>query len=352
MPFMNRLLTSLILALFALPVLAQEEKERWYEVEIILFENLNPVSLDSERWPLEVNQPDLSNAVELLRSPADSSAIELEQPPATEMAVTSEATPVEPPQPEIAETKDPYLDTPYLILPAEQYRLNDAYQKLVDSENYLPLVHIAWRQPVPPREKPDRIYIHDKLNEQLDEQQLQGEEVTPESELELAPPPSVELYPNINLPELTTEPAIPEHTISGILSLGLGRYLHVEADLILNKPQQEAAVEEQPASPMFSLPEQPPLVFDGFSFEPMIEAKAQTPELFRIQGNLRMRSCEVHYLDHPLAGMLILFTPYEPPVPEVLEKIIETAPEQLQSNGKPNNGAIVRPGREPEDRNF
>ena len=360
---MKPIINCLILALFSLTALAQEpakEPATWYEVEIILFENLNPVSRDSEQWPVDVEQPDLSEAVHLLRSPvAREPAIEL-----TDVAV--ETTPViDTPETEAVKTdsppaaeenvKDPYLDTPYLILPAEQYQLNHAYQKLLDSEDYLPLVHVAWRQIVPPRDQPDRIFIHDKLNEVIEENMDAAlvDETLPAIDLEI-PASNIEVPPEILPEESLVVVDEPKYALSGIISLGLGRYLHVDTDLVLYRPQLDNIMIDDalvPPPPPFSETDAAPFVFNA-ELEPAFE-ELQAPELFRIQGNLRMRSKEVHYLDHPLVGMLILFTPYTPPEVEVVEEAeVPIIEEQVLPEENPKKGVIIRPGHEKEDRSF
>ena len=353
---MKRILNSLILALFTFPVLAQdadEKSERWYEVEIILFENLNPVSTGSEQWPLDIEQPDLSNAIDLLHNPKAEQSTESKEISTETAAVVETVLPVaaEIPAMETDQDKDPYLDTPFLILPAEQHQLNDAYQKLVDSENYLPLVHVAWRQIISPREQPDRIFIHDKLSRPVEEEPLEGVPAI-EQEAEFAPP-SLNFSEEIIAQENDVSPATPEHNLSGIISLGLGRYIHVEADLLLYKPALENSTDADFTAAINSQPEPQPFIFDGNEIEAIDTANIkQTAELFRIQGNLRMPSKEVHYLDHPLVGMMILFTPYEPPVDELdaeLNRLIEEAEKTTESS---NKGAIVRPGQIAEDRSF
>ncbi len=280
---MNRAIITLLLGLITLPTWAQEQKpERWYEVEIILFEQLNPVALESERWPLDIIEPDLDGSIELLHTP---------------------------PEPESAQAQTDDMPVPYLILPPEQYQLSKAYLKLLNSDNYLPYVHVAWRQVIPPREKADRIFIHDQLNTAIDENtrvievQPRTDDMFIETPLEFSPP---------------------AHTLSGVLSIGLGRYIHVEADLLLYKPELATTVEQElnlpPVVDDFQLPAQ---FTDEHVFAPVTE-EIEIPKFFRIQGNMRMPSTEVHYLDHPLVGMLILFTPYALPEPEELDESLDT----------------------------
>ena len=286
---MNRALKTLFLAFITLPAWAQaqEQEERWYEVEIILFEHLNPVALESETWPLDIIEPDLEGSLELLRKIPEQEKI------------TDDGKPV-----------------PYLILPPEQYQLKGAYRKLLNSDNYLPYVHVAWRQVIPPRGKEDRIFIHDQLNSPIDEDTIDAEKLAPRK---VATPPANTFLRDDMFIETPLEFSPPAHTLSGVLSVGLGRYLHVEADLLLYKPELASTVEEEftlpPLVDEFQLPEQ---FSDQNVMEPVAE-EIQIPEFFRIQGNMRMRSTEVHYLDHPLVGMLILFTPYTLPEPEIEE---------------------------------
>lgn len=74
-------------------------------------------------------------------------------------------------------------------------------------------------------------------------------------------------------------------SVEGILRLRRGRFLHLEADLL----HRRAA---------------PP------------GAEATTATAFRMQQSRRMRSEELHYLDHPLFGLIVEVTPWERPAPE------------------------------------
>ncbi len=294
---MKRIINGLILTLFALPTLAQDdEPEPWYEVEIILFEQLNPEAIDSEQWPLNIIEPDLSDSIKLIPSLPGADPIQAQQ-----VGITTAV--------------------PYLILPPEQYQLSRAYKKLVNSENYLPYVHVAWRQIIPPRETPDRIFIHDQLNEAVDAELLKGES---EQTIESLPPAATDNFSDGTIIDTLLDFTPPAHILSGILNIGVGRYLHVEADLLLYKPQVDNMLEAEEEAPptIIQKMEPSPLFANEEGFEPIMEVEEeQIPEFFRIQGNMRMRSGEVHYLDHPLVGMLVLFTPYTPPEPEISDEV-------------------------------
>ncbi len=299
---MKRIINGLILTLFALPTFAQEdEPEPWYEVEIILFEQLNPVAIDSEQWPLDIIEPDLNNSIKLIHS------LPAEEPTQAQQEVVKD----------VNSPSGSSADVPYLILPPEQYQLSKAYQKLTNSDNYLPYVHVAWRQIIPPRETPDRIFIHDQLNGAVE-----GES---EQTIESLPPAASGNFSDGTILDTLLDFTPPAHILSGILNIGVGRYLHVEADLLLYKPQVDNMLEAEDDAPptIVQKMEPSPLFANEEGFEPIMEVEEeQIPEFFRIQGNMRMRSGEVHYLDHPLVGMLVLFTPYTPPEPEISDEVI------------------------------
>lgn len=305
---------TLLWALIALPATAQDPSpEPWYEVEIILFEHLDPAAMDSEHWPATVARPDLSDTIELLRQ-------------------APEGTGDNPQNKQAQDTAKPA--TPYLILPPEQYRLKPAYEKLATSDAYLPLLHLAWRQVIPPRDTPDRILIHDALDEPL---AATTDATAPQAQT--APGNTVErrsaadIFADDMLSQ-TESPALepPAHTLSGVLALGLGRYLHVKSDLLLYKPLPDSPEATDALPPVFELPSLAAEVSAGDETgaeSDVTAAPTMPPELFRIQGDLRLRSGEVHYLDHPLVGMLILFTPYTPPQPPPAE------PEPREGTGQP-----------------
>ena len=75
-------------------------------------------------------------------------------------------------------------------------------------------------------------------------------------------------------------------SISGTVKITLGRYLHIYTDLIYKKPSSRAPL---------------PVSLEDNRFSE-----------FLIKSHRRMRSRELHYLDHPLVGMLVMALPVEP----------------------------------------
>jgi len=74
--------------------------------------------------------------------------------------------------------------------------------------------------------------------------------------------------------------------MEGLVSVSVNRYLHVKLDMILRKDRVSAGEELEGGMPEIG----------------MLETGDQR---FRMQEHRRMRSGELHYLDHPMMGALI-----------------------------------------------
>ena len=239
------LLTFLIFSL-SLIVSAQEQEEvRYYDVEVLLFENLDNFARQSENWP---------------------SSVELELP---ETLIE-----IGKPYPgKIPQEYQPRLT--FKALAKKELQLQQQATTIDESESRRVLLHTGWRQPGMAREKALSVYFKHAVAGPAP-----GAEETAATEFTNDP---------MTMPRLA-QPQAGE--LEGTIKVILSRYLHVETDIVL-RPQSK----EQPE--------------DIFSLELLEEA--EQPVVYRLhQTRRRMRSRELHYLDNPVIGMLILITPYEP----------------------------------------
>jgi hypothetical protein len=145
------------------------------------------------------------------------------------------------------------LPIPYRPLPAEERRLSNIWSAFRNSRNYRPLYHVAWRQQVVDPKQAQSLYLY-------------------------LPPESGEPGPT-NPPKL-----------EGTLKVGVKRYLHLETDLLLRLPITAADGDDYFMGPAF--------------------------RSYRMQSSRRMRSGKLHYLDHPVLGILVQAERYQPPAPE------------------------------------
>ncbi len=261
----------LILHFSSLSVAAATDEggDRWYEVEILVFSREVDEVVDDELWP-EVELPDTLGQAIVLAPPLDAGGVS--------------------PQAELV--------TPYQMLREDDLKLGAFDGRLGRTNEFTPLFHTAWRQPAFPRgaSMPVRIRW-----EQV------AEVVAPPSEGEalIAPPQMSEVEGEAGLP------APPGANLTGTLTVSVNRYLHVDADLYY-RPAEPVGEDQGPFN-----------IFDVF-------AREEAPRVYRMHQSRRMRSGEIHYLDHPRFGLIVQVTPYE--YPQKADE--EESAEPLQDAGR------------------
>lgn len=140
------------------------------------------------------------------------------------------------------------------------------------------LFHGKWIQDVPPRESPDPILIQGG-------QQL--------------------VFPT------------PVHELEGTVGVTLGRFLHFRADLFFHAP----ALGVEPIAGALS----------AAGREVLDPAPPLVPSYMQLSESRRMRSEEIHYLDHPKLGLVVRIDPVE--IPQTLLEAFDTLKEGDQQLG-------------------
>ncbi len=105
-----------------------------------------------------------------------------------------------------------------------------------------------------------------------------------------------------------------QQRLDGTLTLILSRYLHVKADLLLREPLDENDTVYQPeaaSTPAGSTEIQDKENADTFAFTPEPMQEQPRYRVYRLQQSVRMRSDEIHYMDHPVFGVVVQVRPYE-----------------------------------------
>jgi len=191
----------------------------------------------------------------------------------------------------------------YEIIPIEEMRLTETVLRIVNSTRYSLLAHVAWRQPglekdlaLPIWIKGGRIFGEEfiSIDNQIDiellakTEYLGSEHDSAFSTIESPDSQDSEYESDTSLYEL-----------EGKITIGLSRYLHTYADLVLRKPR---------------LTIDPSIEVSGLE-QSVIENLPDTRILnnHSLKERRRMRSNKLHYLDNPEFSMLILITPYEAP---------------------------------------
>lgn len=264
---------------------SQEEEPKWYTVEAVIFERLDPRGLETELWTADPGAPELTGVIELTDAAG--------QPLDVELAGASG-------------------DLPHAFqsLPPAERQLDGVIGRLERSETYRPLVHLAWRQPGFSEEqsKPVHVQVGPRL---LHPPPRDEEPSTPTFPLPSAfaeETAQEEAAPTEYVPAIIQDRGSLSTALEGTLRLHLARYLHLKADLLYFTPP---SAEDRP------LPDEgAPMPSDEDAAGEAGAGEIWQPTLFRLQESRRMRSGELHYFDHPRFGVLALVTPFELPQPE------------------------------------
>lgn len=246
---------SLIFIMFASSVVAEDV--RYYDVEIIVIENLAQNAKQAENWPLDVNLP------------RPEKLITLGEP------FPAEWLPAE---------FDPAIS--YMLLPADKLQLNAEAEKIEQSKTQRVLFHTAWRQPGLDKDLSLPVYFKRELtaNGLNNDSLTTNRTITNSRESEI--------------PAKASNSSV----LEGVLRVTLARYLHFEADLTYRAKIAEVINNENPFAVLDSEKKRETLIKQGV--------------IHLNEERRRIRSNELHYLDHPVLGVLLRITPYILPVDE------------------------------------
>ncbi|NIR29452.1 MAG: hypothetical protein GWN84_09115 [Gammaproteobacteria bacterium] len=286
-----RLLVAALLSLLALTGAAAaqeasgEEEPKWFTVEAVIFERTDPEGLKTEQWVAHPGEPELGGTVEL----SDTAGRLLDAELSGDIVGLAHA---------------------FRSLAGGERQLQGVVGRLERSQAYRPLMHVAWRQPGFSLEQSKAVHVH--MGPRLLHPRPEGGEPSappfpmPSAFAEEAAPADAATMPSGNAPETVAGSAPLSTALEGTLRLHLARYLHLQADLLYYRPPpaDPLPADDSPATARNESPAGEPAA-----------AEVWHPTLFRLQESRRMRSGELHYLDHPLFGVLALVTPFEVPKP-------------------------------------
>lgn len=311
------LITCSLLALSSANLLAapdkQEEQARWYDVELIIFSQTDASYQQDELWTDNVDPSSMEGVMELRPHglPQDGmidSAIAKQ-----DMSPEAQA---------------------FRTLPRKLLRLTTEYQRLVKSKTYETLVHIGWRQPGLAIQDAIAVHIHkDLIKHPDDEVEAKFETaVSPKGEsIKKVPSYSMDRRGEVVSESLPVEEEPTELSmLDGTIKLILARYLHLDVDLgyrFETEAEIVTSIEPDISAWLNLNPNKDNLtdIFTDTGTETNFEAMEPIPDtntrkmkyqVFRLQQKRRMRSKELHHLDHPMFGLIALVTPYEFPVVE------------------------------------
>jgi len=228
----------------ALVAVSQPAWAAWYQVEIVVFEALNP-ELDGERFYGNPGLPDRANTIELIEEAVD------------DPLRAASAAPV----PAAPGTVVPPIA--FLELPASAYRLDGVARVLKLSRGYRPLLHVAWQQP---GHGPDRLRaVHLEKFKEDPARAPEGAAASGEFEY-----------------------LAPEILLDGTVRLRISRFLHADLDFAYFP---DAFAQLQDTQLGGRADDQNYLL--------------QRADYVRLRTSRKLKLNELHYFDHPLFGIIL-----------------------------------------------
>ena len=245
----HRINNLALLTLLLLPsLLFAQDEPRWYQVELIIFAQNNPNYHTSEHWPQDYVLPDLEDSRTLAWPRGNG-------------------------------TTKPQ---PFTLVAQKDLKLGDAVKRIESASDVTLMLHLGWLQPGLEQKDAVAVHIYDGMLSASTESLASG-----------------------TLPRL-----------DGTLRLTLARYLHLESDLLWREPRPAGQEVDMPAiteNTQGAVATNPDSVIMAEKAPADSDQQSGTGNynLFRLQQSRRMRSSEIHYIDHPMFGIVALITPYE-----------------------------------------
>ncbi|MEH6556663.1 MAG: CsiV family protein [Oceanicoccus sp.] len=303
---------TLITIYLASPAFGQSaDEQQWYQVELIVFSRSDSAAMNGEAWPQEpgLKYPervvelkpigasevvldewlaDIDNSLAAAKEPAQQNASDSASNTTSASAAVAEPVLIQLPQ------------QPFTLLENDQLQLTPMARRISRQNDFQQLFHGAWRQPIAARNVAESILI--RGGTQYDD----------------------------------------HYELEGSISLGLERYLHINTDLWLStfvttSPQDGYVWSVLPQAPATLNAERKAKNGDAFSIDDDFSATTSqnllsppsqnydnffsnlTSNSYAVEKTVtlrqqrRMRSNELHYIDHPLLGLIIKIIPYEFP---------------------------------------
>lgn len=257
----------------------------WYQVEMIIFSRRNPAI--QEHFPTNIS----------LHYPAYWQSLKNPNPAIPATTENSNELPLAIAANNPAQINIDFNTQAFYQLPAEMRQLNLQADKFARSVDYQLLFHQAWRQPITMKNQADWILIHN------------------------------------------TDAAKPAPKLAGAIRLSVATYLRLDTNLWFAEFEPKL---EEIENPWPELPDNPEVITQdtlGIGKDAGIENDAgiqnisetqnditsavsdatdqtanetwQTKRIVLLKEKRDMRSNEVHYIDHPILGIVIKVTPFK-----------------------------------------
>ncbi|MCI0400159.1 MAG: peptidoglycan binding protein CsiV [Gammaproteobacteria bacterium] len=258
----------LLICLLGAPVCApgqiSAEEDLWYQLELIVFEQLKP-DANGESWPSNPGFPDLDGSIELISDVPEF------------LDADSQGS---------GQSAGPPVTVPMAFHPLQPSELGlaDVEVLLKKSSRYNPIYQVAWRQPE--FAPADARAVH-----------VAATDIAPPSAGEVAVAPDQSVDEGKGLHSLSGFAPADSARVDGIVRLRKTKYLHVDVDLVYFLPEYLR---------------HDAIAMGGTHLSSGAVLTDQQSMYVRLTESRKIRVNELHYFDHPLFGVLLKVTLYQP----------------------------------------
>ncbi|ABV86867.1 peptidoglycan binding protein CsiV [Shewanella pealeana] len=310
----NKLSAALAVSLLSsLSVSANAAEERWFEVEVYLFERDAP---SVEQWPAKVAQARTRKTVDFITPmvSTDLTAVSMglngctssdwatdsvncneQLSKANHKALADVPMQIAAPQPAVA-----HLGDGAVLLAESQSQFKDIIATISREKGTSSLLHMTWQQSMLPRSQaiPVKLYSGHDYSEQYE---FNGQPIEVNT--------SASEFGNFDFmqSQFSNDTKTPIWKLDGTVNIYLQHYLFIETNFTLREEGSKTITLTQ-NEPLMSARE------EG-GVDETVGQEVTKPYLYAIemQQNRRVRSDEVHYFDHPKMGMIIQIRKMEHP---------------------------------------
>jgi len=289
--------------------ISAQAEQRWFEVELLVFQRNVDIESIAEHLPSQEIMVNTEKSISILDPIKRSDCVE-------GVACLSKKNPTV-----ITSAVFDQEGNSFKRLDRSKLQLVEQRQKLEDHAGFNPVFHMAWRMPVAKgtRATPIHLFAGENLAYNQQKRQLKNKALNVEpkktnSALEIDP--LSENTEQLISTEISGQLITPENeklidinpdkwAIDGNFKIYLDHYLYIDSQLIIRQEATEDVVQEEQAVEVFDDENGVQIATQiENNVAPKVKQQTVIKEILFDQ-NRRLRSEEIHYLDHPLIGIIV-----------------------------------------------
>ncbi|WP_028862934.1 peptidoglycan binding protein CsiV [Psychromonas aquimarina] len=298
-----RLLLPFVFICTSLSVSAEQ---RWFEVELLLFQRNTDIKNVNEKLASDNISVDTTDSINMLKAQPDSQCLPDESCLHQQLPVV------------IKTEQFDNENNVFQLLDESHLQLTEQRRKLKNHASFTPVVHLAWRMPVDNRAKalPIHLFAGENLAFKVPAAKTADDNPTLlTAETELTDTVMEESTQTTTLQQAisSVQPPAVQQTdkweIDGNFKVYLQHYLFIDSQLVIRQTaRQDIEQAEVPAVADFEVIDSEndvQIINQTSAVESIPTAQETVIKEVLFDQNRRLRSEEIHYLDHPLMGMIV-----------------------------------------------